>query len=252
MTYSLADYDDCVNLLKDASLVLGGDVLSILLYGSLAIGTVKPGASDVLDAIVIVADDVIDDEQKYERAMGVFSTVCVKIACKGLPFHPFHYYSRTEFAKRYPAFYQRQWITDGYSKVASGLDVRTEITGSDYDWKLLEESYFAQRLLVQRIAHYIANPDSIIANKSGAFAALANFVRFSPRLACVTLGEHVVEQQMLAALTKHIPSLDTESLTSLREMAKSESGTADDISRAMELALSLSEALHASILALKG
>ena len=251
MTYSLADYEECVNILMDTSCALGDDVLSILIYGSLAIGTVKPGSSDVLDAIVIIADDVLKNEQKYRRAMEAFAGACVKLASKGLPFHPFQYYSRTDFAKHYPAFYQRQWVTDGFSAIACGVDVRIEVTGSDYDWRMLEESYFAQRLLVQRIGHYIANPETIALNKSGAFGTLANFVRFSPRLACVALGEHVVEQKMLPALAKHIHSLDSEKFIYLREFAKSESGSVREILAAMKLALVLSETLHEQFAALK-
>jgi hypothetical protein len=252
MNFTLDDYRDCVKLLCDGCTDLGDGIVSVIVYGSLAIGTIQPGKSDILDALVVVKDELLADKTAYARMLLRFADVCVALSARGLPFHPFHYYAQSELKDRFPVLYQAQWVTDGYSEVAMGMDVRPDFVGGMEDWLLIRSSYFAQRRVAQRLARYAGRADDIAKHPRGPHGALCNFARISPRLACEALGFHVVEQEMVPTLNILMPSLEPTIFSELRAFCKQETCPPDQLREHVVLALELSEKLHVQLMSLLG
>lgn len=246
MTYTLADYDRCLDDLCSACDDLGDRVVSVLLCGSMAIGSVRPGHSDVLDALVVLDDKVLDERREFSRVILRLRRASKKIKSRGLPFHPFHYYFQSELNGWYPYAFEPQWHDDGFSAVSAGADTRYLIRCDPTVADISRGMFYVQRLSTQRLAYFIRNPEALRQRRSMAYKKLCQFARISPRLACVMLGTNVVEQQMVDALRGLLPDFDFDGLERIRAFCKSFLADApeDVFLASMREALELNERLH--------
>jgi hypothetical protein len=221
MPITVDDYDDCLRYLTDACAQFPQLVRSILLNGSMAAGTLRPGISDVLDAMVILEDAAFEDESTYAMVMGCFSDVYAKILVKGIRCHPFHYYALSEILTRYPSIHIPQWSDDRFSKVVLGEDIRPTITCDEDELRLIRFTYLAQRQSIQRLAYFTFASDEAIAGNRDYIAKLTrDFWRKAPIFLSFHLGVESSEQMVVQRLANVLPDFPTQTFLRTRELTK--------------------------------
>jgi hypothetical protein len=211
MTAQRQDYDDCLAALEQACNDLGpATVESLLLNGSLADGSLRVGQSDVLDAVVVLDDEVLRSEDSYTHVMERLVESCEQMLPKPVPFHAFHYYFGSEIPEHYPVFYQPQWQSDRWSRLVLGTDARERMRGSAADWKAAPETYFAHRRSTQRLAHFSGNDADLAKSRSLVAKLLYSFYRKTPLYTAAALGIYTAEQEVLASLAAALPTFPAE------------------------------------------
>jgi tRNA nucleotidyltransferase (CCA-adding enzyme) len=105
---NVEDYDRAVQEFVANMRRLGADVVSVLLYGSIARGSVVPGESDLLDAQVFLRDEVFQTKERFLNVLETMVESFQRLSRTGIPFHPFLYFSLAE-ASCSPALYTENW-----------------------------------------------------------------------------------------------------------------------------------------------
>lgn len=215
------DYDDCLRYLTDACAGMPGLVRSILLNGSMAAGNLRPGISDVLDAMVILEDAAFDDEATYCNMMDCFAAVYGRIARKGIRCHPFHYYSVSEILTRYPSIHIPQWSDDRFSKLVSGEEIRPLIACDADEIRLIRSTYLAQRQSIQRLAYFSFATDDTVRQNLDYIAKLArDFWRKAPIFLSFYLGVESSEQMVVQRLASVLADFPVKTFLEARELTK--------------------------------
>lgn len=238
-------YDDCLELLLRTCRQLGPDVVaSVVLYGSMARGAVRPGESDVLDALVILQDAVLQDPGVYASVTGALVGVCREIALSGLRFHPFRYLTVSELA-RVPAFELPCWRSDRFSRTVLGEDLRGRIASVDADLVFLRGAFFAGRRTIQATGSYLAADVSPGAQAAACTRAVMLLTKILPARACAACGDHADASEALERCARVLPGFDPRPYETLQRAAR-EAGPLDDtaILDGVVLMLDLNERLH--------
>lgn len=221
MAITVEDYDDCLKYLTDACAGMPGLVRSILLNGSMAAGNLRPGISDVLDAMVILEDTAFDDEATYCSMMDCFAEVYGKIRKKGIRCHPFHYYSVSEILTRYPSIHIPQWSDDRFSKLVMGEEIRPRISCDADEIRLIRSTYLAQRQSIQRLAYFTLATDDIIRQNLDYISKLTrDFWRKAPIFLSFYLGVESSEQMVVQRLASVLPNFPVDTFLEARELTK--------------------------------
>jgi len=121
---SVSTYWSCLSTVLGILQRLGPDLVSVLLYGSMARNEIRPGESDVLDVFVVLADTALSDQERFKAALLCMTEASVFLSTTGFPFHPFHYHSLSELRDGFSAAYDPLWHSDRTSQVVWGYDLR--------------------------------------------------------------------------------------------------------------------------------
>lgn len=250
---TIADYERCADEFCHIFDQLGERVVAILLYGSVARGSIRPGESDVLDSAIVFADSEIQEEYRFYRLLDVMLEGCDYLRHSGLPYnHPFHYYTQSEFCKAYDAFYIPSWKTDAFSKVLVGHDVRPAVSTVDTDFLLTRGSFFAFRtFILQNLTAFLAQSAPARSEINRVITIIHRFELYMTTLACFAYG---VEVEVSAALEKVInlfPGLDEQRLRRVCEYRYRghQNISLNELRNMVEWTLASAETLHYNVTA---
>jgi hypothetical protein len=199
-------------------------IVSVLLIGSVVSHAVRPGVSDLMDAFVIVDDEVFESEAAHARMLSTFVRACWRLAACGLPFHPFRYQSREEITQASVPFFNAVWRTDARSLVLAGEDLRPMIRSSAAGRVWGARAFFPHALRYRRFAAFgRAGVES--ADRTWLFRAVRGELKPLPFLACLSCGELVDTHDAPATLARIFDTFDLpayDAIVEIHEHAKRE------------------------------
>lgn len=130
MSVTAKDYQEVTRRFTEDMKALGEDVVSVILYGSIARGNIRPGKSDVMDAYVFLRKEVFEDRTRFLDVLQHLVQMCNWLSQTQLPFvHPFHYYSEDEMGNL-PAGFVGTVRSEQSSKILLGEDIRPRLGSS--------------------------------------------------------------------------------------------------------------------------
>jgi predicted nucleotidyltransferase len=234
-------YVDAVEQFAKTCATLGDRLVMAFVFGSIARGEVQPGKSDILDAIVILEDSVFVEKDKFCETLATLVRACEELNQSGLPFHPFMYYSYTEFRHNFYNFFSPMLTSDRYSRVLLGHDIRVEHGSSDRDNLLTSISFFSCRRHMQRLSQ-LADLSSI--DNLTAQLAIDWFLKHMFTAAANLCGQKVFYPDSIRAVQNLFPELNLDHLESLISFTKSESFSTPVGSQLIQYALTIIEELN--------
>ena len=220
-----SDYEKMVDEFLEAIAKLGDDLCSVLLFGSFVKGTVRPGTSDLLDAVVILQPHVMQDEAAYYRALDVMTDICARVEDRGvpfnLPFHPCHYFVIDPDCWSASALYFPAWNSEHYSRIAVGRDVRPLLRSHDQDFEFMRGWYFAACHQFRRNAVVLMSQLDSPRGAPEIVRLLQDFIKGLPQYACFACNRIVDRAEMLAEINQLFPhEIDIHGLRELYEKIK--------------------------------
>lgn len=243
-------YVACIDSFKKSCASLGDDVVSLLLYGSLARGDVTPGRSDILDAVVVLRSEVLEDEQRFYDALKVMLDANRDLSVSGLPFHPFHYFTKEEMGRCYSARYIESWQSNRFSQVLAGEDIRAQIRSVDSDLSFTRGCFFGARRTFQRLWRSRNRPRDDHW-KNDVLREITRFVKIIPLLACFACEAPVDASQAIDMIGTLLPEIGAEPFRFLDEFRRDESARLSiaQVESALLKTLKLNEALSNAVAA---
>jgi hypothetical protein len=205
---TLSDYQRAVEGFVTGIRRIGGRLVSILLYGSVARGDLRPGHSDLMDAYVILRPETFEHKEEFLSALGIMVDSCAELSRSGIPFHPFHYFSQDEI-NSLPAIYLPTWSSDKSSKVLWGADVRSHISSTASSRAVAMQSFFeARRVMGHSLSRYFNMPELTQADCERIAHNLMSLKKHITILACLSLDIWVEASQAVPRLREALPHLD--------------------------------------------
>lgn len=211
----LADYTTALEAFMSVASRLEGKVCSIILYGSMVKGTTQPGASDILDAAVILRDSVLTTEVEYYEVLDVLTEACARIRKRGVPFHPVHYFVMNDAGWSAAAHFLPAWKSTRYSRVITGVDVRSCLSTADTDGEFMSGWYVQQYWLLQQAALTVKLGPRSVGRPTPSARALLRILRDLPQFACLACGLTVDRDEAPAAIARLLPDADIGLLSQL-------------------------------------
>jgi len=243
------DYTTEVQLFLEDIAELGDDLCSVILYGSLVKETVRPGLSDLLDAVVVVESRLLADETSYYRALDLMIRICSRLSHTGIPFHPFHYFDSDPNGWSAVALYVPAWTSDRHSRIIAGRDIRPLLRTSDSELLYMRGWYFALYRWFRRRALFLRAALDRNEGLDEVVSALREFTRNHPQFACFACNRSVDRAEALAAISALFPAFDIDLLQRLSEQVEKSPPNIDTQAalRLLDQALRLNESLYKSV-----
>lgn len=244
-------YEDCLRKFGETCGQLGDRVESILLYGSIARGEVRPGRSDVLDAVVVLYDEALQDERQFYDSLEVLIAACEDVLATNLPFHPFHYFSKTESRRAYWAHFLPVWRSDRHSRVLAGNDIRPYIRSVDSDRQFTRATFFSCRRSIQRMSEFLTGEPLTQDASRLALHAVGWFLKAVPKYACLVCGIEEEYPETLTSLAALFPDLEACRFEALKAQLQEETADLEpaEVLLMVRNVLGLYEELHDSVVA---
>lgn len=194
---------------------LGDAVNMVLLYGSVRRNDIRPGTSDLIDAVVVLSSETFLDEDRFCHTLRVMTESCAAMSSSGLPFHPFHYIEASPNGWSTVPIYLPAWTSEEHSQVLLGSDQRGELHSSDTEYEFMQGWYFMlSHSIYRRAASSPSDKD-----KAAFISSLIHSMRDLPQFACLAC-RHSVERRNAFQEIRHIlPDVDTNMLDMLFAMA---------------------------------
>jgi len=248
VTVTVDDYqravDDFVAGLRES---LGYDLISIILYGSLARQECQPGQSDLLDAYVYLKNDVFIDKEKFLKAFETMVTACNRLSLTGLPYqHPFQYWSEDEL-EHIPALYRVHLESDALSTVLFGKDVRQQMSCTEAELAVAKLSFFQARRMGHHLAIYLRKQELTEDDCEKMLAGVKLLLKFLPAMACVSLDISTGPKQAIPSLLKALPGLNGASVQNIQKLSVAPV-EAEELREILRETLSFIEDLHDKLL----
>src|SRR5215207_2482409 len=149
MNVTVEDYGRALEGFIDDVRGMEDDAESLLLFGSMARGEVKPGQSDMMDAYIVLRPEVFEDKKRFLASLQIMLGSCDKLSSTGIPFHPFAYIGSDE-VEYLPARAFSLFPFEPLTKVVWGTNVLTRITDTPTNHLLNRTRFFEAR----RIVHF--------------------------------------------------------------------------------------------------
>jgi len=205
ISIEVAEYKRAVDdFLRDLR-QLGEDVVSVILYGSIARGQIVRGRSDLLDGYVFLRDQVFEEKARFLRALGVMVESCQTLCQTGIRFHPYHYFARSE-ASLSPAMYLAHWQSNQTSAVLMGADIRAQIRSTERSRATAATSFFeARRTMAHPLAAYLNLQDWSADDQHKIVHRLTSLKKHICEMACITLEIPKAASQAVVALEQVLP-----------------------------------------------
>jgi hypothetical protein len=217
-----ADYDHAVDMFRQRCSQIPG-VVSVLLYGSIAQGTVRVGKSDIMDAVVVLEDCVLQDQHRFCEVLEKMVEICRYLSRLGIPFHPFHYCTRYEFSANQFGLCLAAWRDDRMSCVLWGEDPRATAGSSDTEQTVLRSAFWAWRRSLHGLLA-LTHGQAVL--PAFAVRCITRFVKVVPALACLALGESVTPSEALKVLANRLGRPNVQPLIQIASMMQD--GTAEE------------------------
>ena len=233
---------------------VGHDVVSVILYGSLVKGTVRPGMSDLIDAVVIFKQSLLACPEDYYRMLDTATSICSRISQTGVTFHPFHYFFLDHSEWSTVALYFPAWTSSRYSKVVAGVDARSLLRTTDRNLEFMRGWYFAAHRSLLRRCFLMMSDLHLPERRRQVVAFARSFVKDLPQFACLACGLLVDRADAMSEMVQFFPDCDVNLLRALSQEAN-ESLPEVDIEKARKLlnqTVDLSEKLYQAVVAWLG
>jgi predicted nucleotidyltransferase len=248
MSITVEDYQRALEGFLEDMRRLGDKVVSVLLYGSMARGDIRPGQSDLMDAYVFLKEGVFEDKGDFLKTVEVMIGTCEKLVQSGLPFHhPFHYYGMDE-VKRLPAVFLPTLRSDRSSCVILGEDIRPQMEASCAGHLVARTSFFeVRRIFCLPLSRYLHKIPLTEQDRGEISARLTYTRKYVPLSACFALGIQVEESEAVAVL-RRVTDVDTDVIEQIESLQGHMDRKPDkEIREILRKALEFVEALHEEI-----
>jgi hypothetical protein len=149
------DYYDAVHTGINVLESIQNEIVSIVLYGSMARDSLRPQRSDILDAYVVVDDGYCESETCFIRVLSAIVRSCRVMAEGKVPFHPFKLVSWTEWGYRHPANYLAEWSSNALSRIVIGRDIRSQAGSSAVGVLFSRLALFTLPIISRRCGRYL-------------------------------------------------------------------------------------------------
>lgn len=190
----------------------GADVVSVLLYGSMARGDVRPGKSDVLDAFVFLGPETFADRERFATTLQTMVDACERLSRSGLPFHPFLYWGVDE---PIPAVILSACKEENLSRIVTGEDIREGISATPASRAAAQTAFFEARRLGYPLMS-LAQQSSLDKHEVAAAArGLAEIHKYVTLLACLALGVDASTPHAVQRLNETVPGVRMDVLAEL-------------------------------------
>lgn len=210
MTITLADYQRAESDFLEHLHRMEEEVVSVLLFGSMARDEVNPGRSDIMDAFVFLRREVFEEREAYLNALEIMTQCCERLGQSGIPFHPFFYWDDYTSMS---AMFLPPFRSERFSRVIMGSDIRPHIESSMASHAFAGKAFFAARRRGHALAAYLRKPELTPEERKRIAGALLAGRKYFPMLACLALDVRVGESEMVRELEKTFPDMDTAILT---------------------------------------
>lgn len=215
MNASLEDYWKAVDGLVEDVRRMDRDASSVLLYGSMARGTVTPGISDIMDALVFLQAGVLENEERFDQCLEIMVEACKHLSERGLPFHPFNYWFLDE-THLLEAMFLATNTSARSSKVVFGDDLSSQFGGNPASYFAARTAFFDMRRQFHQMSIYLHEGELSAAEREMAIYVLRMASKYAPLLACIALNIWPDVVGAVAALQEALPELDTDLFLKLR------------------------------------
>jgi hypothetical protein len=233
---TVEDYQRALeNFVSDLRGGLGDDVVSVMLYGSMARGDCKPGRSDLIDAYVYFKDEVFEEKERFFKAFEVMVAACDRLSRTGLPYqHPFQYWRLDELSHT-PALFRTDWWSDEHSRVVFGEDLRPQMTSTKADLAVARSSFFEARRMGHFLAAYLRKQELTEDDCEKILAGVKLLLKFLPAMACISLDIWTSNKQSIPSLLEMLPNLDKVSVQRITDFAQKHAVTVEETEELREV-----------------
>lgn len=199
------DYTKALETFVSVASQLGDTLRSILLYGSMVKGTVRPGASDMLDAAVILRESVLTREAEYYEVLDVLTEACARIRMPDVPFHPVHYFVLDDAGWSAATHFLPAWRSERYSRIVAGVDLRACLHTADVECEFMRGWYVQLYFALQQAALAVKLGPRTAGQPAPSLRGLLHLLRETTAFACFACGLLVDRDEAPAALVRLLP-----------------------------------------------
>ena len=184
-------------------------VLSVVLYGSMAKGTIRPGKSDVLDAILFLDNSFTNDKARFLSLLDMMTSACQHIAESGLPYkHPFHWYFSDELQEMLMQDVAEMADTNA-SSVVLGEDIRTRVRPSEAGQAVFCSFFrFTRRYLQSALSSFLARKALRDKDLSILKFIMSFYGKGLPQTICAAFGKAVPTVRAVQTLAGLLQGID--------------------------------------------
>jgi predicted nucleotidyltransferase len=242
MNFTVADYDNALKGFLDAVEPMKRDIISVLLFGSMARGDVRPGHSDVLDAFVFFDPMVFKDRERFLRNLEIMVTACDWLAQTGLDYHPFVYWENVDLIS---AAFLAPCRSLGCSQIVFGKEMRHTVDASPASRFLAGKMFFAVRRYGHRLVYLLSKPELTARDLARITEELARAQKTVPLLACFTMGIWPGEADVIREFRQALPELDISVIDKVKTLRhQKDSPDPESLRQLLREMLDFVEALH--------
>lgn len=229
------DYEDAAKQFITSIEILGPAVRSMVLYGSLARGDVRPGKSCMIDAQIVVAAETLDNESQHRELTEVLVTQTRKLSSLSLPsLHSPAYRADDEL--------RSMWTTGviGYadsrtSRLALGADMIHEmqeaVRSKDYTGRF----FLVRKALMHSASRVLGLPDLSVRDCFNALQNCASwYSKYVADFALNELEEAQHKSVRWQRLGELLPGLAVDRATALEKTLREMFRTNEDEISSME------------------
>jgi predicted nucleotidyltransferase len=213
MNITLETYDNALQgFLNDVGM-MKDDVDSVLLFGSMARGDVKPGRSDVMDAFIFLKPEVFRDRERYLRDLKIMVGCCERLSLSGLVYHPFLYRDNSD---QMSALFLPVFLSERASRLVFGKEMRSTIDGSPASRFYARRVFFATRRAALQMSSLLRKPRLSKSQCKLLVDELQNARKYVPLRACMAMDIWTGEPDLIPELRKALPGLNTTVLDNVK------------------------------------
>ena len=213
MNITLEDYDNALQGFLEDVETMKDDVDSVLLFGSMARGDVKPGRSDMMDAFIFFKPGVFRDRQRYLRNLEVMVGSCERLSLSGVYFHPFLYCDNSDLIS---ALFLPPLLSERASRLVFGKEMRHTIDGSPASRAYAGRVFFSTRRAAHKMTYLLRKPQLTEAECEAIFEELQDAKKYLPLMACMAMDIWPGEPDLIPELKKALPMVNTTVLENVK------------------------------------
>ena len=213
MKITVENYENALKgFLSDVEL-MKDDVISVLLFGSMARGEIRPGRSDVMDAFVFFKPEVFSDRECFLKVLHIMAGACERLSQSGLVYHPFLYWENIDLIS---GLFLPPCRSDRSSQIIFGQEMRHTAECSPASRFLASKTFFAARRYGHQLAYFLSKPQLTEVERERIADELLRGRKVFPMLACMTLDIWAGESEVIHELKKALPDVDTSVLEKIK------------------------------------
>lgn len=251
MKLTVEDYERALEGFIEDVRAMEDSAASLLLFGSMARGEVKPGQSDMMDAYIALRPEVFEEKERFLGALQQMLHSCDRLASTGIPFHPFAYIGSDE-AEYLPARAFSLFPFEPLTKAVWGTNLLSEITDTPTNHVLNRTRFFEARNIVHfQLARYLYK-EALTEQECQEVIPVLLAVRKNTYMAYMALTNRSPDKLApIRELEEMLPGLDTRVIKRIEALKESLSSVPDveEVRRLVKDAILFIEDLHSRILA---